>query len=246
MGWNRGWAQDLVHLWARDESELWLPALLHPQQWGRTMAMWLMVPMKLDSKARLGWDSVVSLRQFSYRHVENDHLQVSQRRRQFLRLLLLGLPDEKLKKNLNSLFMSFFLFFFFYDWTYASIRNDRRTCGSFCLLDQSPEPYRYWAEVQGQRFALSQFCEPQEPAWSQYHHRLSLQRVSNSELSSWPCCVFVCPFAVEAKKAVELGVSLHLLVAACSAFTLEAAEKPAALVKEFVESRSSHIETSGV
>lgn len=26
-------------LWAGDESELWLPALLHPRQWGRTMAM---------------------------------------------------------------------------------------------------------------------------------------------------------------------------------------------------------------
>lgn len=54
---------------------------------------------------------------------------------------------KSLKKILNSLFMSFFLafFFFFYDWTYAGIRNDRRTCGSFCLLDQSPEPYRYWA-----------------------------------------------------------------------------------------------------
>lgn len=45
--------------------------------------------------------------------------------------------------------MSFVLAFlyYYYDWTYASIRNDKRAHGSFCFLDQSPEPYRFWAEV---------------------------------------------------------------------------------------------------
>lgn len=139
-------------LWAGDESELWLPTLLHPRQWGRTMALWLMVHMKLDSKAELGLDPVVSLRQFSWRtaHGEQPPKYPSGGHRQFLRLLLLGLPDEKLKKIfLDSLFMSFFFtLFFYYDWTYASIRNDRRARGSFCFLDQSPEPYRFWTEVQ--------------------------------------------------------------------------------------------------
>lgn len=48
------------------------------------------------------------------------------------------------------MFMSFFFtLFFYYDWIYASIRNNKRARGSFCFLDQSAEPFRYWAEVQG-------------------------------------------------------------------------------------------------
>lgn len=62
--------------------------------------------------------------------------------RQFLRLLLLGLLDEKLKKNFRFPVYEFFLYFVFY-YDYASIRNDRRARGSFCFLDQSPEPYRF-------------------------------------------------------------------------------------------------------
>lgn len=169
---------DLVSC-VRAESELWLQALLGPQPWGRRLsAMWLTVPMKLASPAKLQSDAefpqAVLRKNGTWRTAS--YKNPSGRRHTVFEAFTGGITRRKI----SYLWVCIFSFLLIMAEYIQTTRLETRTLGHYCFLHQgslevlnrSPGLQADCVDLRGSSLLRASSLE--HGACSQYNYHLAL------------------------------------------------------------------------